>query len=811
MKIAAQWFTHKNWKAYAFQKQCWKAIAENKSGLLNAPTGCGKTFAVWFGVLQNYFSGKPPNKKDRKTPALHCLWITPLRALSKEILLATQEVSNTLQLDYKIALRTGDTTVAERNRQKKKSPQALITTPESVHLMLASKDYEAYFASLEFVVVDEWHELMGSKRGVQIELALSRLKAVNPALKIWGISATIGNLEQARDILTGGKTENVTTVRAEIHKDFHIETVFPDSVESYSWVGHLGIKLLPKVIPIIEQSKSTLVFVNVRSQAEIWYRELLEAAPHLAGTIAVHHGSLSNNVRKWVEDKLHEGELKAVVCTASLDLGVDFQPVDTVIQVGSAKGIARFMQRAGRSGHHPGALSKIFFVPTNSLEIIEGAALKFAVTHAMVEQRIPYIRSFDVLIQYLVTLAVSDGFNVEQVFKEVKSTHCFNSITEEEFQWCVSFITTGGASLGSYNEYHKVVFQDGLYKVIDRAIAMRHRLSIGTIVSDSMMHVKYMGGKNLGVIEEWFISRLKPGDVFWYAGKNLELVLVKDMEVRVRRTKGNQGIVPAFMGGRLPLSSQLSRSIRKQLNDYLHGEKVYDELEKLAPLLELQRKVSHLPANDELLIEQFKTRQGYHTFIYPFEGRFVHEGMAAILAHRIGALEPVTFSIAMNDYGFELLSDRAIDMQQVLDNNLFTPDYLYDDALRSMNATEMAKRRFRDIATIAGLVFTGYPGKQKKTKHLQASSQLFFKVFEDYEKDNLLFRQAYDETLDFQLEINRMQDAFTRISGHKVVITHPQKPTPFSFPILVDSLREHFSNEDMQTRIEKILKSVKDS
>lgn len=805
MSIAEKWFQYKNWNAFPFQKKTWKAMSEGKSGLLNSPTGSGKTYALWFGVLQHYYKKfkSPPKQKQ-----LHCLWITPLRALSKEILLATQQVSKDLALDYTIALRTGDTSVAERAKQKKKSPNALITTPESVHVLLASKEYDKFFSGLEFIIVDEWHELMGSKRGVQIELALSRLKALHPTLKIWGISATIGNLNEAKDILLGKSHSNSSTIKANLNKKISIETIYPDVIEKFSCVGHLGIQLLPQIVPIVEASNSTLIFVNVRSQAEIWYQKLLAAAPHFAGKIAVHHGSLSDNIRRWVEDKLHEGSLKAVVCTSSLDLGVDFRSVDTVIQVGSSKGIARFMQRAGRSGHSPGALSKSYFVPTNSLEIIEGSALKGAISQKLVEHRIPYVRSFDVLIQYLVTLAVSNGFKADELFSEINNTHCFESMTREEFNWCLNFICSGGSSLQAYSDYHKVIIEEGVYKVTNKAIAMRHRLSIGTIVSDSMMGVKFMGGKKIGVVEEWFISQLQIGDAFWFGGKNLEVVSVKDMEVRVKTSKKKSGKAPAFLGGRLPLSSQLSQSIRMQLDEYKRNVINYEELRRLAPLLDLQSKVSHLPGKDELLIEQFKTRDGYHTFIYPFEGRFVHEGMAAILAYRISLIEPFTFSIGMNDYGFELLSDKPIDIQTVIDNNLFSPQYLYDDALKSMNAIEMAKRRFRDIATIAGLVFTGYPGKQKKTRHLQASAQLFFKVFEDYDKDNLLFRQAYEEALDFQLEITRMQTAFKRINSQKIIITNPDKPTPFSFPILVDTLRERFSNEDFQTRIDKILNSV---
>lgn len=806
MSIATKWFKYKKWKPFSFQEETWKAIEEGRNGLLNSPTGSGKTLAIWFGILEQYYKHNP-NKKKPKHTGLHCLWITPLRALSKEILLATQYVSNDLGLDYTIALRTGDTSVAERTKQRKRSPHALITTPESVHVLLASKEYNKFFAGLKFIIIDEWHELMGSKRGVQIELALSRLKALNPGLIIWGISATIGNLKEARNILLGNDPRAVT-IKADLDKELHMETIFPDKVEKYSWAGHLGIQLLPKIIPVIEQNNTTLVFVNVRSQAEIWYQRLLDAAPHLAGQIALHHGSLSDIIRRWVEDNLHQGNLKAVICTSSLDLGVDFRSVDAVIQIGSPKGIARFMQRAGRSGHNPGALSKIYFAPTNSLEIIEGSALKYAIEKGEMESRIPYTRSFDVLIQYMVTLAVSDGFRADQLFTEIKHTHCFESITEQEFNWCLDFIVHGGSSLTSYDEYHKVISENGLYKVTNRAIAMRHRLSIGTIVGDSMMNVKFLGGKKIGVVEERFISNLKPGEVFWFGGRNLELVMVKDMEARVRSSKSKNGKVPAWLGGRLPLSSQLAEGIRLQLDDYARGKINSKELEKLAPLLDLQKKVSHVPAKNELLIEQFKTRDGYHLFVYPFEGRFVHEGMSAILAYRIGLLEPVTFSIAMNDYGFELLSDKEIDISKITDNNLLSPEFLYDDALKSMNATEMAKRKFRDIAIIAGLVFLGYPGNQKKTRHLQASSQLFFKVFEDYEKDNLLLREAFNEVLDFQLEITRMQRAFSRISQQTIITAKPDKPTPFSFPILVDSLRERFSNEDIQARIDKILKSV---
>jgi ATP-dependent Lhr-like helicase len=749
-------------------------------------------------VLQSYLA------KQKPQPGLHCLWITPLRALSKEIYLATERVSETLSTDYRIGLRTGDTTTGERAKQKRAMPHALITTPESVHLLLAQKDYHATFSNLEFVVIDEWHELMGTKRGVQIELALSRLKAINPALKIWGISATIGNLQEASDVLLSSYPGKKVMIRTELQKRIEIETIMPDVLEKYPWGGHLGIKMIDKVLPIIHASNSTLLFTNTRSQCEIWYQRLLERDPSLAGIIALHHGSLGEELRQWVENALHDGILKVVVCTSSLDLGVDFRPVDTVIQVGSPKGVARFMQRAGRSGHQPGATSKIYFLPTHSLEIIEGSALRYAIAHNEIEQRIPYIRSFDVLIQYMVTLAVSDGFRADELYSEVVQTHCFASVSRQEFNDCLDFITQGGKLLDAYDEFHKVVIEDGIYKVTSKRIAMRHRLSIGTIVSDSMMQVKFLGGARIGAIEEWFISRLNPGDPFWFAGKNLELVRIKEMNAYVRKSNSNKGSFPSWQGGRMPLSSQLTRTIRQKIDDHDGSGPKDIEVLELSSLFEEQKKRSHLPHTNELLIEKIKSREGYHVFIYPFEGRNVHEGMAMLFSYRIAQIKPMTFSISMNDYGFELLSDTEIPIEEALGNALFDTSSISNDIYHSINIAEMAKRKFRDIASISGLVFTGYPGKQVKTRHTQASSQLFFSVFSDYEQNNLLLQEAYDEVMTFQMEEARMIEALHRMESQEVVIKEMMQFSPFCFPILTERFKEKFSNEKLEDRIKKM-------
>lgn len=787
--------------------EAWQAYLEGYHGLLNAPTGMGKTYGLGIATLLEFIRDNPTNYQTKHQNGLQVIWITPIRALAKEIQQAMQRAVDGLGVPWQVGIRTGDTGSTERAKQRKDMPEFLITTPESLHVILATKGYDKLFKNLKAVVADEWHELLGSKRAVQVELALSRLKTLQPKLKVWGISATIGNLEEAMEVLLGNTANHQKhkLIRTDLEKRLEVISILPDEIETFPWAGHLGITLLHKVLPIIHASTSTLIFTNTRSQAEIWYQRILEADPGLAGLMAMHHGSIGKDIRGWVEDALHEGRLKAVVCTSSLDLGVDFRPVETIVQVGGPKGIARFMQRAGRSGHQPGATSRIYFLPTHSLELVEAAAMRTAIQEKIIEARIPYIRSFDVLLQYMVTLAVSDGFDADQLYKEVTSTFSYNSITPEEWAWALDFITTGGRSLYAYDEFRKVVIEEGTYKVVDRRIALMHRLSIGTIVSEAIMHIRFLNGTSIGTIEEYFISQLNPGDVFWFSGNNLELVHVKGNDAIVRRSKAKKGRVPSWMGSRMPLSSQMSEMLRRKLNEAATGKSPDIELQTIYPLIEVQQRLSHIPSSNEFLIEKLETKDGHHVFMYPFEGRFVHEGMASIIAYRIALLKPITFTIALNDYGFELLSDQEIPIEDAIDNNMFTPEHLYDDIIASVNATEMARRKFRDIANISGLVFKGYPGKAVKSKHMQASSQLIFEVFREHEPQNLLFRQAFEEVMEFQLEETRMRDAMTRIHQQKIVLTYPERPTPFSFPILVDRLsNERLTTEKLEDRIKKL-------
>lgn len=830
-EVISEWFLNKKWQQFPFQKEMERAFLKGYSGLLNAPTGSGKTFALFLPFVADYINKHPQDYQQRKNNGLLMLWITPLRALTNDIRKAMQTVVDDLSLPWTVAARTGDTSAKEKAAIKRRLPEILLTTPESLHIMLAQKDYPKIFENLQVVVADEWHELLGTKRGVQLELGLSKLKSLsksanpthnltqtsqptthnsNPTaslqLKIWGISATIGNLEQAAEVLLGNDVaaNQIKLIRANLNKKIVINSIIPENIEKFSWAGHLGIKLLPQVMEIVAQSKTTLIFTNTRSQTEIWYQAILEKYPEYAGIMAMHHGSLDNELRTWVENALHAEMLKVVVCTSSLDLGVDFRPVDTVIQIGSPKGVARFMQRAGRSGHEPGATSRAWFVPTHSLELLEGAAIKQAIVEEVFESRDPILLAMDVLTQYLVTLAVSNGFRANEAFKEIKTTYAFADLGEKEFDQTLNFITKGGKTLSAYDEYLKVEIEDGLYKVNSRKVAMRHRLTMGTIVGDVSMRIKFLTGGYLGSIEEDFIARLKIGDSFWFAGRSLELVKVKDMTAFVKKSPKTNGRIPSWMGGRVPLSSQLSAMFRKKLDEVAHHKEEDIEIKTLRPLFDMQAQLSHLPMNEDFLIEKFQSKDGYHLFFYPFEGRLVHEGMASLFAFRISKIRKASFSIAMNDYGFELLSDEEIPLEQALAADLFTSENLLDDIQNSLNANEMARRRFRDIAHIAGLVFTGFPGKTMKNRHLQASTSLLFDVFNEYEPDNVLVRQAYNEALQFQLEEFRLRAALKRIGKLKVIITQSSKPTPFAFPIMVDRLREKLTTESLEERVAKM-------
>lgn len=811
LKILLDYFESKGQKPFPFQRDAWKAYAEGSSGLVHSATGTGKTLAVWLGPILSWLKQNKSQDQwnPKNPPPLRVLWITPLRALAADTENALRSPLEAMKLPWLLESRTGDSRASVKAKQLKRLPTALITTPESLCLLLTHAALQSQLRQIEGVIVDEWHELLGSKRGVQVELALARLRKLNPSLRTWGLSATLGNLDEAGKALVGATSPvPCKIIQGKSKKRLKLESLIPDRMERFPWSGHIGTRMVRQASEQISQVSSALVFANTRSQTEIWYQHLLQHRPDWAGQIAVHHGSLDISVRDWVENGLRDGKLRAVVCTSSLDLGVDFSAVDLVLQVGSPKGSARLLQRAGRSGHQPGAESRLIFVPTNALELIEMAAAKEAIQQGKMEARLLLNKPLDVLAQHAVSIAIGGGFRSKELYDEVRTTQAFQNLTEEEWQWILNFIVHGGSSLAAYPEFHRVQLVDDQYQVSLRRIITLHRMNIGTIVSDTAMKVRYMSGSTMGTVEESFISKLKEGDRFLFAGKLVELVIVRDNTAYVKRSKGTPDAVPRWMGGRMPLSSELSAALRDKIHEASDGHYSGPEMRALQGLFELQKRWSAVPKRDELLIELVRERSGYHAFLFPFEGRLVHEGMASVLAYRLTRLQRTTMSMACNDHGIVLQSPHLIELEKAIAQGLFSIDRLEEDVRQSMNATEMAKRQFRQIARVSGLIQSGLPGQRKSTNHIQASSNLFFDAFSEHDPGNLLLEQCRREVLEQQLEWTRLRLALERMENGKMKIMYPPKVTPLAFSLLVDKLRERVSSETLADRVARMQKEL---
>lgn len=874
------WFASRKWQPFDFQIQAWRAFVTGTSGLIHSPTGTGKTLAAWMGLIESEVQRAAnlgsPDSPGSGPPGLRALWLTPLRALATDTASSLQSACDGLGLGWKVELRTGDTSGSVKSRQRAKPPRAMVTTPESLSVMLSYAGAQPLLSGIRLVVVDEWHELLGSKRGVQTELALARLRTWNPGLVVFGVSATLGNIERAGEVLMGVnpvapkppdeqraskkheppiRETKPLLIRGVSEKRYEFRTLLPANVERFPWAGHLGLRQIEGVIAAIESAKSSLLFCNTRGQAEIWYQSLLKARPEwlrlgavalstenegaggapgreadAAGSslgdeppiapgdagvlpLALHHGSVDRDLRLRIEGLIKAGRVRCVVCTSSLDLGVDFPPVDQVIQIGSPKGVGRLLQRAGRSGHQPGRASRVVCVPTNTLEIIEFAAAREAATLGQIESREPIRLALDVLCQHVVTCASGGGFVERELLDEVRSTWCFATLSDEHWRWVMEFSRNGGETLHAYDRFARIVERDGRWVVASDGVARQHRLGIGTIVSDSAVLVRFERGATLGTVEEGFVSRMKAGDIFVFAGRRLEFVRLREMTATVRPAR-KSGVMISWQGARMPLSAELAERVRERFAEGARGELIGPEMKCAGPLLALQSAWSALPTPERLVIEEVTTRDGHHAFIYPLEGRLVHEGLAALVAFRLARLAPRTVITAANDYGFELVSASRIDLDEASWRALLSPENLGDDLIACINASQIARRHFREIARVAGLLVASLPGARARTgrgpsaRQMQASSELFFDVFEQFDPGNMLLDQARREALSGQLEFVRLQHALERIRGWTVSVQRPARLTPLAFPLWADSMRQQLSSENWEDRVQRMLKQL---
>ena len=795
-----KWFDSQGWTPKAFQLKAWESYLERKNGLICVSTGFGKTYAGCLGAIAEL------HLSNEAAAGIHILYISPLRALSSDIIKNLKTFINDLKLPYTVEGRTGDTSSSDRTRQRKNPPSILVTTPESFNLLLISDEYRTALTKCRLVVVDEWHELMGNKRGVQIQLCLSHLKALAPNLRVWGLSATLGNPDLAGKVLNGTKLENFEFVTEKVSKEIEIDCLLPDEIDSFPWSGHMGMAMLKKVIDHLDLQFSCLIFTNTRNQAERWFTEILQLKPEWESVMALHHSSISRELRERIENDIKIGKLKLVVCTSSLDLGVDFPKVERVYQIGSPKSISRFIQRAGRSGHTPEGVPKIFFVPTHALELFEYLAMELAIERGLKEDIIPPEMSFDVLAQHLCTLAASDGLDLNTAYEEVVSTYGFRNLSKEKFDHLIEFLTSGGRSLSAYPNYHRLKpFKEKLF-IPDKKMLQQHMLNVGTITSDPSIKIRYIKGASLGSVEESFVGRLKKGDKFVFAGKTLEYVLFKDLTLFVRQANVKDAVTAIWGGSRLPLSSLLTSHLKEVFELIDKNELKTPLVEFLSPITDVQKKISHLPGRDILLIEETITREGKHIFIFPFEGRFVHEALASILSVRMSEETKVTFSFAVSEYGLEILGPEDFEFKANDMRKYLSLDNLSVDIQKSLNMTQLAKKQFREIAQVSGLIQQNMIRDKRSMKNLQMSSSLLFDVFNTYEPEQPLLNQSYDEVRFFQFQEDRLRAVLGRLEKMTLKYFKTSRPSPLAFPLIVERIGSRVSSETLQERLQRMKK-----
>lgn len=801
------WFSARGWVPADFQREAWEHAAAGRSGLIQVATGAGKTYAAFMGGLISCIDEWRDRDEPPRGPRV--LYLTPLRAVARDIESALRRPCEDLKLPLRVGARTGDTSATERSRQRGELPQVLVTTPESLTLLLMRDGAAETFGGVVLVVVDEWHELLASKRGTQTELALARLRRIAPRLRTWALSATLENLEQAAAAAVGIGCDPVI-VRGRAERPTVIRTLLPEDTR-LPWAGHMGFAMLPAVLGELDPSVSTLVFLNTRAQAELWYQAIWHSRPDWREVLALHHGSVDRAARERAERGLKDGSVRIVVATSSLDLGVDFAPVERVFQIGSCKGLARLLQRAGRSGHRPGAECRVVCVPTHGIELLEISAARRALASGRIEPRTPPDKPLDVLVQHIVTRAMGDGFRADELFEEVRSAFSYSSLTREEFDWCLALVRDGGRSLYAYEEHHRIEERDDgpgpRYRVRNARVARAHRLNVGTIVSEMTLDLRLISGKRIGSIEDYYIGKLHAGDRFVFAGRVLEFVGIRGTAAVARPATGRTTATPHWAGTRLPISESLSEAVRAELEHCARG--VYDapELEAARSIVEAQRAISAVPSADELLVELTHTREGNHLFIYPFEGRLVNAGLAALLALRLSRRVPTTFSTAANDYGLELLTADDLPFESMLTPQLFEVGDLAREAEESLNLGELARTQFREVARVSGLVAQNYPGVRKTGRQAFSTASLMYDVFREFEPDNLLLQQARREVLQRQYEASRLARTLSRLARAKVIFRVTDRPTPLGFPLVLERVGERLSSETLQSRVEKMKQS----
>ena len=784
------WFAQKNWVIYPHQLEMIDFWQQGRSTLLIAPTGAGKTLS---GFLPSLI-----DSNGAKRDGIHTLYISPLKALAVDIARNLEAPIAEMGLDITVDTRTGDTPQSRRARIRSHPPHILLTTPESLELMLSWPNAAALFGTVKTIIIDEIHTVLGSKRGDLLSLSLATLRTLAPASQSIGLSATIADPQQLTPLLSAQPDEVVIFVPP-LEKVIELSVMITDD-DSLPWAGHSALYAMPRIYDLLRQHKTTLVFVNTRAQAEMVFQALWHLNDdHLK--IGIHHGSLDVQQRRRVEAMMAAGALDAVIATSSLDLGIDWADVDLVIQVGAPKDVARLIQRVGRAGHRLDAPSRAVLVPANRFEMLEGLAACVALEERALDRFDLHEGALDILAQHLVGRAVAGPFDADQLYAQISTAAAYRTLRRETFDKVLEFSATGGYALDHYSQFHRIVRGiDGLWRLTSKQVATRWRMNIGAIVETATLKVRIKGGHVLGEVEEYFVQNLSAGDSFMFGGRILEFIGIRALVVEARSTASSDPKIPAYAGGRLPLSPNLAESVRAILND----DKMLAHLPaSVRSWLALQKSRSALPGQDKLLVETFKRGAKFYLVAYCFAGRNAHQTLGMLLTRRMEreGLKPLGF--VATDYAIAIWSLTKVSQPKTL----LSPDILGDDLEEWMAETSLMKRSFRQVATIAGLIDKRIPGMDKTGRQVTVNSDLIYDVLRQHQPDHLLLQATRADAARGMTDIKRLSDLLTRFDKN-ILHKDLSRISPLSVPLLLEVGRESVTSSavgDMLADLEQTL------
>ena len=776
------WLKKNNWHFYDHQLETLSKSLQGYDVLLVAPTGGGKTLAGFLPSLEDLINKKNPKNQ------LHTLYISPLKALTVDVHRNLSAPISDQKLDIKVETRTGDTSSYKKVRQKQEPPHMLMTTPESLALLLASPDANDYFKFLKFLIIDEIHSLVNSKRGDLLSLNLSRLDTIVPTYRKVGLSATVKNTNSVLSFLS--KNKKSITLNVEEKSFPNIEILKTDN--RVPWSGHMAGYAIKEIYKKIQNSTMSIVFVNTRAQAELIFNKLWHEN-EINLKIAVHHGSLEKEIRRKVENMMSLGQLDCVVATSSLDLGIDWGNVNLVIQIGSPKGIARFLQRIGRSNHRLNEPSKAILVPSNRFEYLECVSAISSIKEKILDETKEKEGSLDVLAQHILGVACSKPFEVNELFVEIKNSWPYRNLQMGKFLEVLEFVKNGGYSLKNYDQYSKIgLNKQNLYAIKNKNIRNKYRLNVGTIVESYMLKVK-LGNRTLGQVEEWFIEGLNQGDTFLFGGRVLEYQYLSNNNVIVRTTKDQQPKIPSYAGGRLPLSSELSFQVRSLISK----EKNWKNLpSQISEWLKLQLKFSNIPSPEELLVEIFprkiKNKKRYFLICYSFEGRNANQTLGFLISKRMQRMGYKPIGFVATEYALAIWS-----MNMVEDINiLLSDDIMLDDLFEWLEETPLLKKNFRDAAIISGLIERIIPGQKKTGKQIMFNSDLIFDVLKKHEPNHLLLQVARQDSYRGLIDLDRLSEFLKRIKKN-IILKKLNQISPLAIPLILEINRQTIDKSEV--------------